>query len=224
LHIVVVAAFAPELAPLSRFLSRDLSGHFGDVRVTAQEVGIGLVAAALGATAVLHDLRPVAVVLVGTCGAYASRVSNLAIGDVVLGRRVVLAGPSFASGASQFPAPMATSLELDGPLSEALCDGRPCASATIATTLGVTVDDESAMKTSAASGAQVEHLESFSVAAACARARVPLAVALSVANLVGSGAREQWRAHHHEASEKAANWIGAWLQRGAPGWLRKAGQ
>ena len=53
--------------------------------------------------------------------------------------------------------------------------------------------------------ADVEHLEAFAFARACATARVPCARALGVANVVGSKGRAEWLAGHVGASEEAAD-------------------
>jgi nucleoside phosphorylase len=86
----------------------------------------------------------------------------------------------------------------------------------VATTLGVTVDEEAAACV-ARTGAEVEHLEAFSVASACEAARVAFVAVLGVSNVVGSSAREQWRAHHRAASCAAATEVVGWLERGAAG-------
>ena len=63
----------PELAALSAELGESRTATVGGRRVAARVAGIGLVAAAVGATAHLDALKPRAVVLVGTCGAYRGR-------------------------------------------------------------------------------------------------------------------------------------------------------
>jgi nucleoside phosphorylase len=87
----------------------------------------------------------------------------------------------------------------------------------VATTLGVTVDDRAAGELARATGAGAEHMEAYGVAAACAAVGVPFAAALGVANAVGARAREQWRAHHRDASAAASGVVLDWLGRGAPG-------
>ena len=42
-------------------------------------------------------------------------------------------------------------------------------------------------------GADVEHLEAFGVATACAREHIAFGVVLGIANIVGANAREEWR-------------------------------
>jgi nucleoside phosphorylase len=203
-----VAAFHPELAPLRATLGAALHGRIGPHQVTASAVGIGLAQASVGAAVRVGDARPRAVVLVGTCGAYPG--SDLAVGDVIAGRRVLLVDPSVVDGGAQFPEPMSLACEADVAMREGLsrAGARP---ADIATTLAVTVDDALAGRIAAGTGAHVEHLEAHGVATACAAWGVPFAAALGVANGVGSRAREEWRVHHRSAAEAAVRVVVAWL-------------
>jgi len=86
----------------------------------------------------------------------------------------------------------------------------------VATTMGVTVDDEAAARV-ARTGVEVEHLEAFSVASACEAVGIRFVAVLGVSNGVGSNAREQWRANHRAASAAAVAEVVRWLERGAPG-------
>jgi hypothetical protein len=88
----------------------------------------------------------------------------------------------------------------------------------IANTVGITTDDALAGRLArAASGsgvvADVEHLEAFAFARACAVAGVPCATALGIANVVGSTGRAEWLAGHVRASQEAADV--AWRALGA---------
>jgi futalosine hydrolase len=214
--IALLAAFEPELAPLARALSlaapagAALGGRVGEVGIFAfaRAVGIGLPAAAVGAARALTELRPRAAVLVGTCGAYAR--SGLAIGDVVVSRRVHLADAIALAGHAAFPEPMLTLVEAHGGLVERLArtGARPV---DVAATLGITVDDGVASRLEAATGAAVEHLEAYGVAEACAAHGVPFAAVLGVANAVGARARSEWLAHHVRAAEACAGTVAAWL-------------
>jgi nucleoside phosphorylase len=206
--VLIVAAFHPELAPLKRTLGEAMSGRVGNLVVTARAVGIGLSMAAVGAAIHVGEVRPRAVVLVGTCGAYVG--AALAIGDVVVARRVQLVAPSALAGASQFPEPMSLALDANTGIAGGLvaAGGRL---ADVATTLAVTVDDATAGRIAQATGASAEHLEAHGVATACAARGVPFGAALGVANIVGARAREEWRAHHRASAETAANAVLRWL-------------
>jgi futalosine hydrolase len=174
--MLFLAAFPPELTAL-------------DSRYARETVGVGLVEAALGAARVIAEKKPARVVLVGTVGAYPG--SGLAVGDVVVAERVVLASPSGALVDA-----MPSSLDVDA----SILTGRRVV---VATTLAVTTDDATASALEAATGAHVEHLEAFSVARACALAGVRFSAVFGVANAVGSRGRDEWRENHERAAAAA---------------------
>ncbi len=177
--------------------------------------------AAAGTAMHLAELRPKAVVAVGTCGAYAAGSARdasgasceLAIGDVAVAHRVCLVDPSAQAGLTQFPEPMSTEIEANAALAEGLlrAGGRR---ADLATTLAITVDDTTASRIAQGARAQTEHLEAFGMAAACAAGHIPFAVALGVANFVGRRARDEWRGHHRRAASAAADLVIRWLRDG----------
>jgi nucleoside phosphorylase len=214
--VLVLAAFDPELAHLGRALGPGLVGRVGQAVVEAKPVGIGLVAAAVGTAALLQGSLPRAVVLIGTCGAYAHVAQPThALGRVVVGARSHLVDLGAIYGKAEIPSLVATRLQSD----ERICSGLAGAGhpqVGVATTLGITVDDEAATRI-ALGGVDVEHLETFSVASACQAAGVPFAALLGVANMVGSSAREQWRANHRAAADAAAAALLSWLERGGIG-------
>ena len=208
LDLLIVAAFDPELAPLT------LAGLTppGSPAIATRAVGVGMPAAAAGAATAIAELAPRFVVLVGTCGAY--RASGLAIGDVVVADAVRVADGFAVEGRAEFPALMATVLASDAGLRTEL-EAAGARSAHVATTLGITVDDASAARIGQGTQTQVEHLEAFGVAHACVARGVPFAAVIGVANFVGSGAREEWRANHHAASAAVARCILRWLEGSA---------
>jgi len=182
--------------------------------VAARIAGIGLAAAAVGAAAHLGELMPRAAVLVGTCGAYPG--TGLAVGDVVVARRLLLIDPAAIAGAAQFPEPMTIAAPAHDALAEAFAalGARPCS---VGTTLAITVDDAGATRIAEAAGAEVEHLEAQGVATACAARAVPFAAVLAVANVVGSRGRVEWRENHRHAEAVAGERVLQWLLRGARG-------
>jgi len=121
-------------------------------------------------------------------------------------RRVRLTALSVLDGWAQFPDPMSVVADPHPPMTERLL-AAGAAPVELATTLAITVDDGAALRIGGASGAQVEHLEAHGVACACAARGVPFAVALGVANIVGSRARDEWRAHHRAAAGAAADLV-----------------
>jgi nucleoside phosphorylase len=113
---------------------------------------------------------------------------------------------------------MIVEAETDRDVTHALA-GENIRRADVATTLAITTDDALANSIAASLRCEVEHLEAFAVAAACLRASVPFAVALGIANRVGSTARDEWRRHHLSAGRAAIDVVASWLERGAPGAL-----
>ena len=89
--------------------------------------------------------------------------------------------------------------------------------ADVATTLAITVDDALAREAASVAGCEVEHLEAFGIAAACAQAGVPFGAVLAVANVVGGDARSEWRANHRAAEAAAAAVVRRWLDCRQPG-------
>ena len=194
--LLVVSAWAPELERF-RELSSNVAGH-GDA-VETDAVGIGLVDATLGTTRCVMRHAPARAVFLGTAGAVPG--AGLAVGDVVVARahRLVDAAVLENRGAMPFspegPAP-------DPVLLERLvaAGARPVV---VATSPSVTTDDALAARLAGHHGCEVEHLEAFAFARACAAQGVPATVVLGIANIVGSGGRAAWRAHHVEASARA---------------------
>ena len=180
--LLYVAAFPPEVVALDAAHAREI-------------VGVGLVEAALGTSAAIEAHRHDAlegVVLLGTAGAYQDR--GLHIGDVVVATEVMLASVSGALVAAM-PQQLATDAALTSRF-----DARR---AKVANTLGITTQEEYARALVIATGADVEHLEAFAVARACARAGVRFTAVLGIANMVGPEGREQWRQHHEQAARAA---------------------
>jgi len=210
--ILLLAAFPPELAPLEAVLGRGMRARLGGRDVAARVVGIGLPMAAAGTATQLEEMKPRAVVLLGTCGAYAG--VGIALGSVVSAHRIHLVSHSVTRGVAQFPDPMELVSEADCSTFEALLRAGAHA-ADVATTLAITVDDAAAALVARASGSHVEHLEAYGVAAACAARGVPFGAALGVANYVGPRARDEWRANHRAAAAAAVEAVLRYLGAGA---------
>jgi nucleoside phosphorylase len=204
MNLLVVAAFEPELT-VFRALAKDAG-----LEVTVAAIGVGLVEASIGATRAIALHTPSHALLLGTCGAFApdaaaTNARALAIGDVVTAAEARLVDSASVASHAALPAPVPTVCEL------ALHDVATAAGARfveVANPLGITTDDALAAKLHAALGSEspaaVEHLEAFAFGRACTLRGVVAGVVLGVANFVGSKGREQWRAHHVDASAKAA--------------------
>jgi futalosine hydrolase len=212
--VLFVAAFAPELAALEPVLGKAMEGSVAGVRIVACEIGVGLAAAAVGAARSIDRTRPRAVILLGTCGAYAG--SNLGVDDVVVSRSVKLADSAAFARTTEFPGPMRIQLDSSPSLRVPL-DRGGAKIVDVATTLAITVDDALADLIGRSSAAHVEHLEAFGVATAAASAAVSFVALLGIANRVGERGREQWREGHRRASARAVEHAVRWIHEGAHG-------
>jgi len=186
--MLILAAFPPELEPFSQRYRKD-----------ARAIGVGLITAAHATGALLASTRPGAVLLVGSCGVYPGAAP--ALGSVVVATRTVLADAGVAQDQAALPPPMATQAPTDPALVERFV-AAGCTPAVAAGTLGVTTSDALARSLAERSLADVENLEAFAVAAACAAASVPCVAVLGVTNVVGSQGRIQWRDNHRAVAAR----------------------
>lgn len=212
MKVLAVAAWEPELA---RLRARVGEAPVPGVELTLAAAGVGLVESAVGVTLAIVAAAPDVAVLLGTCGAFApappgpgepavARAPALAIGEVVVGARVRLVDGAALAGDAELPGPMPAEASLDATLHAALV-AAGARSVTIANTVGITVGDAHAARLARAAGAEVEHLEAFAFARACAAGAVPALVVLGVANAVGARGREEWKRGHVEASARAGD-------------------
>ena len=165
--------------------------ELGDME--GEVVGVGPVVAAATAAAILARRRPVGVVLVGTAGAYAG---GPPIGPAIAGDRVGLSWGVAAMGLGYVPRPPAP-IDADPGLLARVDAPR----AAVLTVGAITTDPTLARRL--ADGWQVEHMEAFGVAFACAEAGVPFVACLGVSNVVGPDAHEQWLTHRDAAQHAA---------------------
>ncbi len=206
--VLIVSAFAPELAPLVAWLRGRRAKASG---VRCASVGIGLVDAAAGAAAAIARVGPRAVLFVGTAGSYGARPT---IGQVAVARRIHLASTAVVRGQGYLPAPMQRTVLADGPLRRALLRAGPPSAATadVATPLAITSARRLGSALAAAHSATVENLEAFAVARAAERAGLPFAAVLGIANRVGPEAHREWVRHQVRATEAACAVVAAWLE------------
>ena len=211
-RVLLVSAFAPELAPLVRWLESPAQRRLRR-SVACQPVGIGAVDAAAGAATALALHAPSAVVFVGTAGSYGSVP---ALDGVAVARTLHLASGSEAAGGSYFPGPMVRRAVTDAGLRRALlAAGSGVAVASdVATPLGITRSRRLATRLAAPTGATVENLEAFAVARAAAAAGIAdVAAVLGIANRVGPRGHQEWRARHVAASRAACRLVWSFVRR-----------
>ena len=208
--VLIVSAFAPELAPLVRWLESPAQRRLRR-QVTWQPVGIGAVEAAAGAAAALGRHAPAAFVFVGTAGSYGATPS---LDGVAVARALHLASGSAAAGGSYFPEPMPRRAVTDAALRRALlaAGAGSAVAADVATPLGITSSRRLAARLATATAASVENLEAFAVARAAAGAKVPFGAVLGIANRVGPAAHQQWLRHRETATAAACALVAAWLE------------
>lgn len=157
-------------------VSAELGGLPGEA------LGVGPVVAGISAGAWLERARPEAVVLLGTCGAYPGGPE---VGAVVASSRLGLGSAAAASGLGYVPMAPAP---IEG--AEWLLERLGVPRVRVLTVQAVST----APGLVAAFGAEweVEHMEAFAVARACAGRRVPFVALLGVANRVGPDAHTEW--------------------------------
>lgn len=177
---LLLSAFAPELGPLA--------GH-PPAGWEVATVGVGAVSAAASTARLLAERRPEAVLFLGTCGRYDSRLELfecLWATAAIATSLAELRGEAYRPGIE----PVRWEGTLEGPLTH-----HPVA---VVPAITQTRDGAALL----ASVAPVEHLELTGVFAACEAAGIPCGGALVVVNDVGPEAPSQWSAHHAEGSRR----------------------
>lgn len=174
----------------------DLPGH---------AVGIGPLRAALGAYEHLAGgTGPV--VLVGSAGAYPE--SGLKIGQAVVASSLGLSGDIAELGLGYQPVPE--------PVLESEAGRFPGLPAcTVLSVPAITSDPNLARQRGQAW--QVEHMETYGVAAVCARLGRPFVAVLGISNEVGPHAHVQWKAHRAQAESAARQAVASWMQARSSG-------
>ena len=208
--ILVVSAFAPELAPLKRWLAGPAGRGFKSI-VHLIPVGIGAIDAAVGAAEAVAQTAPDVVLFVGTGGSYGSRP---AIGDVAIAARIRLVSTAALRAQGYLPKPMHVLDATDAPLRRELllsAGGLGCVT-DVATPLGITTAPPLVELVAGKTRADVENLEVFGVARAVSRARLPFGALLGITNRVGPRAHAEWLEHQEKATASACAVAASWLE------------
>ncbi len=176
-----------------------------DASVAVALCGVGIIDAAIGTARLVDQHRPDSVVFLGTCGAYPG--SGLEIGELVVTRRAHLVTGDLLSKTMRLPELIPSSVEVDRDVVEEysallgrsgtvphLCD--------VATTPGLTTDDNLAALIVEVGPCKVENLEAYSVLRAAVG--VPTAVILGVTNIVGPSGGVDWRSNYPEMMKRLA--------------------
>jgi nucleoside phosphorylase len=171
--------------------------------------GVGLVDAGIGTANAIHDVRPDAIVFLGTCGAH--RTSGLVIGDIVFASTVSLSSGDVARGEMRIPSLIPSELWCSQSLGHVLAQhaetptGRFVTSARVSCTLGITESDALAGTLAEASRADVENLEAFAVVRAAAELRA--AVILGVTNIVGVDGGRDWQLNYMSIMQRLSRCV-----------------
>ncbi|HET6331040.1 MAG TPA: phosphorylase [Holophagaceae bacterium] len=175
---LLIGAFPPELGP---FLERPPTGW----RVAC--TGVGAVLAAARTARLLEEVKPDAVLFLGTCGHYDGR---LKIDDQIWAAEAIASSLSELRGEAYRPEIEETrwATTLEGPL--------PAQGVVVPPAITRTREGAALLGTLGAA----EHLELTGVYAACHAARVKVGAALVVVNAVGPDAQTQWRANQKKCS------------------------
>lgn len=174
--VLIVAAVAEELGELP-----------------GRTVGIGPVVAAASMGRILGQVQPRAVLLIGTAGSY---TGGPPIGTACAARRLGLGDGAAAMGLGYVPRPPAPI-----PADPRLLARSGLPPVDVLTTGAVSTDPLLAGRLS--DGWQVEHLEAYGVAWACAAQEIPFLAILGIANEVGPQAHAQWLTHRVAAQDAA---------------------
>ncbi len=195
---LVLAAWPPELAELRRLLKQREMGK----QVVARVAGVGLVEAAIGTTATIAEVRPDAVIFVGTAGSYPGLRPDLALAGVVAARRLVLSAEGVATGHAYLPhtlpATQATTLTI-----RRIAAAAGLLMADVACPLAITSRPAAVGLRARALACDVENLEAFAVARAAATAGLPFAAILGISNAVGPSAHAAWKRNATRAAAAA---------------------
>lgn len=185
-----------------RLVVAAVADELGDV--PGEALGVGVVRAAAAMARLLWERAPDSVLLIGSCGTYSPACP---IGAAVVSGRLGLADGGAVLGmayAPLAPEPLSSSAEivaeLGAPVGDVLTVGAISTHPELVAALGKSW--------------QLEHLEAFGAAWACAEAGVPFAACLGVANRVGPNAHAEWLAHRGEAEAAARTLAVRWLSAG----------
>jgi purine-nucleoside phosphorylase len=175
---LLLGAFPPELGP---FLADPPRGW-----ATAC-TGVGSLLAAASTARLIEELRPEAVLFLGTCGHYDGR---LKLGDHLWASEAIASSLEECRGEAYRPVVERTrwSTTLDGPL--------PRHGVVVPPAITRTLEGAALLGRLGA----VEHLELTGVYAACHVSGVRVGAALAVVNQVGPEAQAQWRANQESGS------------------------
>ena len=195
---LVLAAWPPELAELRRLLKRRLTNR----QVVAGVAGVGLVEAAIGATAAIAAVKPAVVIFVGTAGLYPNRRPDLALAGAVAARRLVLSADGVTTGDAYLPPALPAAQETTLALRR-IAAATGLLIADVACPLAITSRPAVVGRRARVPACDLENLEAFAVARAAAAAGLPFAAIFGISNTVGPSAHATWKRNAARAAAAA---------------------
>jgi purine-nucleoside phosphorylase len=199
-RLLVLSGWEPELAALRAALGARPALRR---RLSARPAGVGLVDSGIGAARAIAEVKPRAVIFVGTAGIYPSAGGELAVGQAVLARRLLLVSSAALRKEAYFPRPLPVAVETDADLRRALARAARLPIADVACPTAITSARPAARRVAETTGCAAENLEAFAVGRAAVFAGLPFAAVLGLSNAVGPTAHDEWRAYAPKASAAA---------------------
>ena len=208
---LILAAWPPELARLRAGLPK-LPARVRR-KMTLAAVGVGLVEAGIGATRLLIEQRPTAVLLVGSAGVYPGFGQEFPPAGAAVVDKIRLLPEILPGKHAILPAIVPAEAKSSPPLVRALCKASGLPRSAVACPLAITASTRAAAAAAKLSGCALENLEAFAVARAAAAAGVPFAAVLGIANHVGPQGHREWKLNAARAAAAACDAVLALLGR-----------
>ncbi|MEE2750841.1 MAG: hypothetical protein VX519_05385 [Myxococcota bacterium] len=157
-----------------------------------EALGVGYVVAATRMATLLTETRPSGVVMLGTAGSYPNGPET---GSAVVARRIGLSLGVAVMGLGYVPRPPVP-YTCDSRLMERL----DLPQVDVLSVGAITTDEVLADRLS--DGWQIEQMEAYGTAHACAQAGVPFVGIYGISNRVGPNAHTEWLAHRGDARDR----------------------
>lgn len=196
--LYIFGAVEEELTPLRSHIPNSISA-------VLHPVGIGSIAGAIAATAILTSASPnqAQVIFVGSIGSYDRTVALLSL---VLAKESVFADPTIATGQSFLPPLTNARLLSNHELTASLQSALPTALLEpIATTPSITRDEKQGELLSRYYGSRFENLELHAIASVCSALQIPWASLSCVTNLTSATGHKQWIENRAAAAKITAD-------------------
>lgn len=207
-HWLIVSAWPPELAFLKSALPA--TPRPGAI---LKSVGVGLVEAAIGASRLIAEHSPDAILFIGTAGVYPKFAAAFELGTAIIVDKIALLPEILPGRHAYLPAVLPKAAKSSAALVRALRKATALPRADVACPLAITASAKAAVTAGKLSGCALENLEAFAVARAAAIAGIPFAAVLGIANNVGPAGHREWKRHATKAATAACQAVLAVLAK-----------